>query len=114
MLKLKAMLISIIALSSLPLMVGVNGVRGEEGTESWKQKGIVSREVAVEGQDYCHIKYMAFNVNTLGYSTPEFEPGDLVDFYGSCSFDPTSKEEIQKQVAEARDGLKGDGSSDSD
>lgn len=105
MLKLRVTLVSFIAVFALPFMVAVNGVSGEEG--------IVLREVAWEGKDYCHIKYMAFNTNTLGYSTPEFDPSDLVDFYGPCSFDPTSKEEIQKQLSQFRDGLVGDGSSDS-
>jgi len=106
MLKLTIALASVLALLIVPLTAGVKVARGEEG--------IVLREAAGELEGYCHTKYMAFKVETLGWDQPEFNPDDLVDFYGPCSFDPLSQEEIQNQRAEAtRRSLGSDGDSDS-
>lgn len=107
MLKLRMAVFSFIALFILPVTSGVNVARGEE-------EGIVLREVATAGQDYCHIKYMAFKEETLSSPEPEFNPGDVVDFYGPCSFNPRSDEEIRKQTADARRALTEDGGNDSD
>ncbi|MBI4489636.1 MAG: hypothetical protein HY694_11170 [Deltaproteobacteria bacterium] len=103
MLKLMGTLLSFLALFILPVAAGINVARGEEG--------IVLREVAGVEQDYCHIKYMAFKLETLGWSQPEFNPDELVDFYGPCSFDPQSAEEIERQLAAARRALS-DGDND--
>lgn len=92
MLKLMITFVSLVALSTLPVTVGVSPAVAEEG--------IVLKEVATLGQDYCHIKYEAFKVETLGNPEPEFNPDDIVDFYGSCSFNPRSKEEVQRQMAD--------------
>jgi hypothetical protein len=96
MLKLMVTMVSFMALFILPITGVVNVARGEEG--------IVLREVAGAGQDYCHIKYMAFKVETLNWSEPEFNTDDLVDFYGACGFNPRSKEEIERQIADVRRG----------
>lgn len=104
MLKLTVAFASLLALL-IPLTAVVNVARGEEG--------IVLREVAGEIEGYCHTKYMAFKVETLGWPQPEFNPDDLVDFYGPCSFDPLSQEEIQNQRAQASRSLLSDGGADS-
>ncbi len=92
MLKLMISFASLVALFVLPAMVGGNMAIAEEG--------VVVREVAM-GPDYCHIKYEAFKVETLGNPEPEFNSDDLIDFYGSCSLNPRSKDEVQRQLADA-------------
>lgn len=88
----------------------LNGTPQANATEG--EDGIVLREVASEVSGYCHIKYMAFKENTLGYPQPEFDPDDVVDFYGPCSFNPLAKDEIQRQIAAARRfSLDGEGDS---
>jgi len=103
MLKLTVTLASVLALLIVPLTAGVKVAEAEDG--------IVLREVAGEVEGYCHTKYMAFKVETLGWSQPELNPGDIVDFYGPCSFDPLSQEEIERQQAVARRALS-DGDND--
>ena len=81
------------------------------------EEGILVHQVAIPGQNYCHIKYMAFKADTLHKAVPELNPDDVVDFYGSCSFNPHSKEEIQRQIVSAawfqRDGQDDSGGGDS-
>jgi hypothetical protein len=94
MLKLMITFVGLVALSILPVTVGVNLAVAEDG--------IVLKEVAMLGEEYCHIKYEAFKVGTLSFGNPEaeFDPDDIVDFYGSCDFNPRSKEEVQRQMAD--------------
>ena len=49
---------------------------------------------------YCHKKFPAILEETLFSSRPVLKDptdGDIVDFYGSCDYDPLGKEEIQVQ-----------------
>ena len=77
------------------------------------ESGIVWKQASSSESDYCHIKYMAFTEQSLRSGNLEFNPSDIVDMYGSCSFDPTSPEEVRKQVATSNQGIHGDGSNDS-
>ena len=61
------------------------------------ESGIVMKQASADDSSYCHIKYMAFNTQTLRSAEPEFNPADIVDRYGSCDFNPRSHEEIQNQ-----------------
>lgn len=77
------------------------------------ESGIVWKQASSSDSDYCHIKYMAFTEQSLRSGNLEFNPSDIVDMYGSCSFDPTSPEEVRKQVATSNQSIHGDGSNDS-
>jgi len=77
------------------------------------ESGIVWKQAASSESDYCHIKYMAFTEQSLRSGNLEFNPSDIVDMYGSCSFNPTSLEEVRNQIIVSNRGLHGDGSNDS-
>jgi hypothetical protein len=77
------------------------------------ESGIVWKQASSSDSDYCHIKYMAFTEQSLRSGNLEFNPSDIVDMYGSCSFDPTSPEEVRKQIAMSSRGMNGDGGNDS-
>lgn len=77
------------------------------------EDGIVMKQVSSNDSSYCHIKYMAFTEQSLRTGQHEFDPSNVVDFYGSCSFDPKSPEEVKKQVALVNRGVYGDSGSDS-
>jgi len=66
--------------------------------------GIVYKQAASEDSDYCHIKYMALTQASLQSGVPEFNPSDIVDMYGPCNFDPSSPEEVRKQLSEMSHG----------
>ena len=65
----------------------------------WAQgQGSVYSVVVFPG--YCHKKFPTIREETLFSSRPVLKDptdGDIVDFYGSCDYDPLGKEEIQVQ-----------------
>jgi hypothetical protein len=61
--------------------------------------GIVLREVSSQASDYCHIKYMAITKDSLRSNDPQFNPNDIIDRYGSCDFNPKSRDEIRQQLS---------------
>ena len=74
--------------------------------------GIVLKQVSDVDSNYCHIKYMAFTERSLKSGELEFNPTDVVDWYGSCAFNPKDPQEVRKQVSFMNHGA-GDGSNDS-
>lgn len=75
-----------------------------------ESRGIVMKQSATEVADYCHIKYMAFTEESLKSGHLEFDRHNLIDMYGPCNFDPTSPEEVQKQLALLNRSIFGDSS----
>ena len=67
--------------------------------------------VGCRGAWLLHIKYMAFTEESLSTGHLEFDRDNIVDRYGDCSFDPTSPEEVQKQLSMLSRGAFGDGGS---
>jgi hypothetical protein len=56
--------------------------------------------LASTADGYCHLKIPALRPSTLATAKPELKrsgTGDLIDFYGSCNYDPRSKEEVAVQ-----------------
>jgi len=76
------------------------------------ENGIVFKEVSDVDSNYCHIKYMAFTERGLKSGDLEFHPSEVIDRYGSCSFDPKGSEEVKKQLAMINQ-VSGDGSDES-
>jgi len=95
------------AVFALSLTAGVGQARGD------MNDGIVLKDVAVADSNYCHIKYMAFTDSSLKSGDLEFNPSDVVDFYGPCNFNPKSPEEVQKQQARLADRESNSGGGDS-
>jgi hypothetical protein len=75
--------------------------------------GIVYQQAAYEAPGYWHIKYMAFTDESLQSGQLEFED-NVIDRYGACNFDPSSPEEVQKQMAIMNRSLFGDSESQSE
>lgn len=55
--------------------------------------------VAVEGAEYCHLKFPVMREDTLSWERPVLESanGNIIDFYGPCDYDPTGSDEIRAQ-----------------
>ncbi len=62
------------------------------------ESGIISKQASSDGT-YCHIKYMALTEEALSSGNVEFDPSDVVDMYGPCSFDPKSPESVKQQLS---------------
>ncbi len=77
------------------------------------ETGIVYKQVSSEDSSYCHIKYNAFTEESLQSGELQFNSSDVVDMYGPCAFDPSSKEEVKKQVSQFQRNRFGEGSNDS-
>src|SRR5262245_43098306 len=61
--------------------------------------------VAVEGTNYCHLRFPAIREDTLFSSRPELKDtndGDLIYLYGPCDYDPLGAEEIRRQREDVR------------
>jgi hypothetical protein len=96
MLKLSKKSLAVSALFALTLTAGASRATAESG--------IIVKEASSDGT-YCHIKYMALSEEALSSDTVEFNPSDVVDSYGPCSFDPKSPEARQQQLtAKTRHG----------
>jgi hypothetical protein len=94
------------AIMAVSLTVGVGQAKADES-------GIILKEASANDPSYCHIKYMAFTLESLRGGALEFEPSDVIDLYGPCNFDPKSQQEVKSQLEAARRGLHGDGGNDS-
>ncbi len=73
-----------IALSSLPAAA---------------QDGILLR-VRAGDSNYCHLKFPRLQEHTLNWKEPLLKSpssGDIVDFYGPCTYDPNGKQAVAAQ-----------------
>ena len=118
MLKLTVKPLILSAAFALSLTAGPNAAVAEEMESASMAggadfaNGIVLKHVAEHDSSYCHIKYMMFTERSLKSGELEFNPSEVVDMYGSCSFNPKGSEEVKKQLAMLNSGV-GDGSNDS-
>lgn len=63
------------------------------------QEGVLYKLRAGE-TNYCHLKFPAIRPDTLYSGRPVLQDpstGAIVDFYGSCDYDPISKAEVFEQ-----------------
>jgi hypothetical protein len=83
-------LVSNLLLSST-LFWGVPLAHGEE-----LASGQVVRVPANEAS-YCHIKFPPMREDSLSWKQPVFDESSaaIIDFYGSCDYDPLGSEEIR-------------------
>ena len=68
------------------------------------QDGILYKLRAGE-TNYCHMKFPAIRPDTLSGDRPVLQnpsTGTIIDFYGSCDFDPTGKAAVQAQKHDQR------------
>ena len=61
--------------------------------------GVIKKET-VAPDSYCHQKFRALDLNTLGSDHPTVksaDSADVIDFYGPCDESPTGKDEAWQQ-----------------
>ena len=61
--------------------------------------GILEKS-ALPGDTYCQLRFPAIRPSTLASDQPELKSsstGDVIDFYGSCNYDPKGKDEVARQ-----------------
>jgi hypothetical protein len=60
---------------------------------------------------YCHMQFPEMRSDTLDWDRPVLDnaSGNVVDFYGSCDYDPTGADAIQGQRRTILRGFYGDG-----
>ncbi|HEY7317898.1 MAG TPA: hypothetical protein VIE89_10015 [Candidatus Binatia bacterium] len=75
---------------------------------------IAADDVVVEGQltpgSYCHEKIPAMRSSSLSDNQPQLKSpttGDMIDYYGPCSENPTGKDQIASQKLEAQHWMDG-------
>src|SRR5262245_25726688 len=80
------------------------------GTLGWisapvsAQEGVLFK-VQMPGTNYCHLKFPAIREETLYSDHPvlkDAKDGDIIDFSGSCNYDPSGKQEVQAQRGQTR------------
>jgi len=57
-------------------------------------------KLQMPGTNYCQLKFPALREDTLSWSRPLLKDpttSDIIDFYGSCEYDPTGKAAVQTQ-----------------
>jgi hypothetical protein len=71
--------------------------------------GQVVRVPASEAS-YCHMKFPPMREDSLSWSQPVFDDSSaaIIDFYGSCDYDPLGKDEIRVQRRQKLHGSYGD------
>lgn len=112
MLKLKAKPFILSAALALSLTAGMHKAAAEEMSGlSSVESGIVMKEVSEVDSGYCHIKYMAFTERGLKSGDLEFNENDVIDYYGSCSFEPKNAAEVKKQLASLTSEISNDSES---
>lgn len=61
-------------------------------------KGILLREEAMPGSNYCHMQFRAIRDETLSsvQRIPK-DDSDIIDYYGPCDHDPMGEDEAEDQ-----------------
>jgi hypothetical protein len=65
----------------------------------WAADGIIAKVPDPSGA-YCHLRFPAITEGTLFSDHPVLKDpseGDIRDFYGPCNYDPSGKEETERQ-----------------
>ena len=61
----------------------------------------VSEKVPLAADSYCHEQFSAIQGRTLGTDDPTLKnDGDVIDYYGPCSEQPTGKDQQWEQQLE--------------
>ena len=66
-------------------------------------------KVPADSTSYCHMKFPPIRENTLFSASPVLNEtvGNIIDFYGSCDYDPLGEDEILAQRKLRRHNLTG-------
>jgi hypothetical protein len=68
-------------------------------------------KVPADTTSYCHQQFPPMLEESLNWERPVFDTtaGNIIDFYGSCDYDPVGRAEIRAQKQLLFRGLYGDG-----
>ncbi len=75
------------------------GIVGGSAT-AFSADGVLLKQEAVPGSNYCHMKFPAIRGDTLNWDQPVLEnsgSGDIIDFYGSCDESPSGRDQASDQ-----------------
>jgi hypothetical protein len=79
------------AISAAALMMAPAAASAQDG---------IFYKVRSGDSNYCHMKFPAISEHTLASNRPVLQDpnaGAIIDFYGSCDYDPTGKEAVAVQ-----------------
>lgn len=67
--------------------------------------------VPADSGNYCHMKFPTMREDSLAWDRPVLDEaaGNIVDFYGSCDYDPVGLDEIRVQRRVMRRDIYEDG-----
>jgi hypothetical protein len=89
--------------ATLALLFSIGMLSLEQVSARAQSDGILFK-VQQPGTNYCHLKFPAIREETLSWNRPVLkdasQKGDIIDFYGSCDYDPTGKVAVQSQKIE--------------
>jgi len=91
---------------SLLLLVGIAGyssaaMSAEAAKPKGVKPGVISAVALNKAATYCHLTFPAIKSETLGSDKPQLQGsgGEIIDFYGPCTYDPLGVDEVCKQRA---------------
>jgi hypothetical protein len=90
--KIGSALLGVVAIALGGLMMGTAPANAE-------QEGILFKLRAGE-TNFCHMKFPAIDPRTFDWDRPQLQDprtGIIIDFYGSCDYDPTGPEAVESQ-----------------
>jgi hypothetical protein len=86
----------------LASLLGLVDSLGLSIAQLWGAEGVASK-VSIPESKYCRLRFPAIREETLYWARPVLKDpsdGDIIDFYGSCDYDPLGKEEVARQRAQ--------------
>lgn len=86
--------------NSILAAIFVTGCIGLAPVSLWGQQGVIYKAPSTGTNNYCHLKFPAIREETLSGDRPvlqDAKSGEIIDFYGPCSFDPLGKDAVQGQ-----------------
>jgi hypothetical protein len=94
-------LVSALVVTGL-LGYSVAAMSAEAAKPQGVKPGVITAVALNRSGTYCHLRFPAIKEQTLGTKNPQLKPadtGDIIDFYGPCSYDPVGPDEVCKQQA---------------
>lgn len=81
---------------------GVAAMSAEAAKPQGVKPGVITAVALNRSGTYCHLRFPAITEQSLGSKNPVLksaDTGDIVDFYGPCSYDPVGPDEVCRQQA---------------
>jgi hypothetical protein len=89
--KISSALVGAVAIAIGAFAIGTAPVNAQEG---------VLYKLRAGETNFCHMKFPAIEPHTLDWDRPQLQDprtGAIIDFYGSCDYDPTGPQAVRAQ-----------------